>query len=130
MTTLIGVFAGSVVSRRAQDRSWNRDQQVAACLRVLQESSTALTGLSEMEASRPASAAQGMILLTTVDWDPWNEALSLINVVADRDIADVAFNAAHLARLDEASAIDLGFPHEFLARNRSAMFGDLKIETR
>ncbi|WP_369696709.1 aldo/keto reductase [Streptomyces sp. XD-27] len=43
---------------------------------------------------------------------------------------DVAFDAAHLARLDEASAIDLGFPHEFLARNRSAMFGGLKVETR
>ncbi|MFE1775419.1 hypothetical protein [Streptomyces sp. NPDC059008] len=90
MTTLIGVFAGSVVSRRAQDRSWNRDQQVAACLRVLQESSVALTGLSVMEAHRPASAPQGMVVSTTVDWNPWNEAISLVNVVADRDIAEAA----------------------------------------
>ncbi|KPC60680.1 aldo/keto reductase [Streptomyces chattanoogensis] len=43
---------------------------------------------------------------------------------------DVAFDAAHLARLDEASAIDLGFPHELLARNRNTMFGDLKVESR
>ncbi|AJT69994.1 hypothetical protein T261_8401 [Streptomyces lydicus] len=43
---------------------------------------------------------------------------------------DIAFDAAHLARLNEASAIGLGFPHEFLARNRSAMFGGLKVETR
>jgi hypothetical protein len=35
-------------------------------------------------------------------------------------------------RLDEASAIDLGFPHAFLQRalTRNVMFGDLKIEAR
>ena len=35
-------------------------------------------------------------------------------------------------RLDEASAIDLGFPHAFLQRplTRGVMFGDLKIEGR
>jgi aryl-alcohol dehydrogenase-like predicted oxidoreductase len=36
-----------------------------------------------------------------------------------------------LARLDEASAIELGFPHEFLARptTRNNIFGDIKLET-
>ncbi|MBF6328083.1 aldo/keto reductase [Nocardia transvalensis] len=43
---------------------------------------------------------------------------------------DVEFDAAHLARLGEASAIDLGFPHEFLARNRSADFRGMTVEPR
>jgi aryl-alcohol dehydrogenase-like predicted oxidoreductase len=36
-----------------------------------------------------------------------------------------------LASLAEASAIELGFPHEFLARpmTRNVMFGDIKLET-
>ncbi|MCM6775262.1 aldo/keto reductase [Nocardia sp. CDC159] len=43
---------------------------------------------------------------------------------------DVEFDPAHLARLDEASAIDLGFPHEFLARNRIAHRAGMKVELR
>ncbi|MFD9903601.1 aldo/keto reductase [Streptomyces sp. NPDC059063] len=45
---------------------------------------------------------------------------------------EVDFTAAHLARLDEASAIGLGFPHELLARDTTVALtrGDLKIETR
>jgi aryl-alcohol dehydrogenase-like predicted oxidoreductase len=37
-----------------------------------------------------------------------------------------------LASLEEASAIELGFPHEFLARpmTRNVMFGDIKLEAR
>ncbi|QIS22347.1 aldo/keto reductase [Nocardia terpenica] len=45
---------------------------------------------------------------------------------------DVEFDATHLARLDEASAIELGFPHNMLARDmtRSVISGDLKLEPR
>ncbi|MBU3063523.1 aldo/keto reductase [Nocardia sp. NEAU-G5] len=45
---------------------------------------------------------------------------------------DIEFDAAHLSRLDEASAIDLGFPHNMLARDmtRSVISGDLKIQAR
>ena len=89
-TTLIGVFAGSVVSRRAQDRHWVRDQVAATCARVLRESSGVLVDLSEMEASRPDSVPQGVVLPTTIDWRPWNEALSMVNLVAEKDIADAA----------------------------------------
>jgi hypothetical protein len=37
-----------------------------------------------------------------------------------------------LASLEEASTVQLGFPHEFLARatTRHNMFGDIKLETR
>ncbi|NEW28110.1 aldo/keto reductase [Nocardia cyriacigeorgica] len=43
---------------------------------------------------------------------------------------DIEFDAAQLARLEQASAIELGFPHDFLARpmTREVTFGDLKIE--
>ncbi|MFI2282789.1 aldo/keto reductase [Nocardia beijingensis] len=45
---------------------------------------------------------------------------------------DVEFDAAQVARLEQASAVDLGFPHEFLNRpmTQSVTFGDLKIEGR
>lgn len=45
---------------------------------------------------------------------------------------DVDFTAAQLARLDAASAIDLGFPHGMLAsdRMRAVTHGEMKIEPR
>ncbi|HTY33219.1 aldo/keto reductase [Mycobacterium sp.] len=45
---------------------------------------------------------------------------------------EVDFTAAQLARLDDASAIALGFPHDILASDhiRNVTAGDLKIETR
>ncbi|MEU6227196.1 hypothetical protein [Streptomyces sp. NPDC047042] len=90
MTTLIGVFAGSVVGRRAQDRHWIREQQATACARVLRESSSVLVGLSDMDRDRPADLPQGVLAPTTVDWRPWNEALAIINLVARQDIAEAA----------------------------------------
>ncbi|MGW6290800.1 hypothetical protein [Streptomyces sp. NPDC055107] len=90
MTTLIGLVAGSVISRRTQDRHWVRDQVAATCARVLRESSSVLIDLNEMEAGRPETVPQGVVVPTTVDWRPWNEALSMVNLVADRDIAEAA----------------------------------------
>ncbi|MEV6170891.1 aldo/keto reductase [Streptomyces sp. NPDC051954] len=45
---------------------------------------------------------------------------------------EVGFTAAQLARLHEASAIGLGFPHDMLASDhiRKVTAGDLKIDTR
>ncbi|MGW1867072.1 aldo/keto reductase [Streptomyces mauvecolor] len=45
---------------------------------------------------------------------------------------DVDFTAAQLARLDEAGAIGLGFPHDMLAGDTGRAFtrGDLKVEPR
>jgi hypothetical protein len=49
-----------------------------------------------------------------------------------RAALDVGFTAAQLARLDTASAIGLGFPHDMLAgaRIRRVTAGDPKIEYR
>jgi aryl-alcohol dehydrogenase-like predicted oxidoreductase len=45
---------------------------------------------------------------------------------------EVGFTAAQLARLDEVSAIDLGFPHAMLASDhiRNVTAGELRIEAR
>ncbi|TVT51355.1 aldo/keto reductase [Amycolatopsis rhizosphaerae] len=45
---------------------------------------------------------------------------------------EVDFTASQLARLDEASAIELGAPHDLLASDhiRAVLKGELKIETR
>jgi aryl-alcohol dehydrogenase-like predicted oxidoreductase len=45
---------------------------------------------------------------------------------------EVDLTAAHLARLDEAGAIELGYPHDMLAGDhiRAVTRGDLKIESR
>ena len=43
---------------------------------------------------------------------------------------DLSFTEGALAELDEVSAIELGFPHDFLARpmTRNVMFGDVRLE--
>ncbi|MFH8587350.1 aldo/keto reductase [Streptomyces celluloflavus] len=45
---------------------------------------------------------------------------------------DVGFTAAQLARLDAASAVGLGYPHDMLASDMGRAFaqGDLKVEAR
>ncbi|MFI6978508.1 aldo/keto reductase [Embleya sp. NPDC050154] len=45
---------------------------------------------------------------------------------------EVDFTTAQPARLDEAGAIELGFPHEMFAGDvaRTLIRGDLKVETR
>jgi hypothetical protein len=45
---------------------------------------------------------------------------------------EVEFTAAQLTRLDEAAAIKLGYPHDFLAGDfaRTQTQGDLKVEVR
>ncbi|UMO99796.1 aldo/keto reductase [Amycolatopsis sp. EV170708-02-1] len=45
---------------------------------------------------------------------------------------EVELTASHLARLDEASAIELGFPHDTLAKSSTLAFtrGDMTIEPR
>jgi aryl-alcohol dehydrogenase-like predicted oxidoreductase len=44
---------------------------------------------------------------------------------------DVVLDESQAARLEAASAIELGFPHDFLARpmTRQVMFGNLRLDT-
>ncbi|GAA5074349.1 aldo/keto reductase [Streptomyces similanensis] len=52
-------------------------------------------------------------------------------LVGNLGALDVDFTADQLSRLDEASAIDLGYPHDLLASDhiRTVVGGDLRIET-
>jgi hypothetical protein len=45
---------------------------------------------------------------------------------------EVDFDAQQLTRLEQASAVDLGFPHEFLNRpmTQNVTFGDLTVQGR
>ncbi|MCP2163175.1 aldo/keto reductase [Goodfellowiella coeruleoviolacea] len=53
-------------------------------------------------------------------------------LVGNLGALEVDFTASQLARLDQASAIDLGYPHDLLASDhiRNVLKGDLKIEDR
>ncbi|MFG1804972.1 hypothetical protein [Streptomyces sp. NPDC049040] len=90
VTTLVGVVAGAAVGERSQDQHWTRDQVARACVRLLEESSQVFMGLVEMERARPASVPQGVVVPTALDWRPWNQALNMINLVADPGIVDAA----------------------------------------
>ncbi|MGW7104416.1 aldo/keto reductase [Streptomyces sp. NPDC054838] len=59
-------------------------------------------------------------------------ARTLAQLVDNLGALEVDFTASQLARLDGASAIGLGFPHDMLAsdRMRAVTHGDLKVETR
>lgn len=43
---------------------------------------------------------------------------------------DVEFTPEHLARLDAASAVPLGFPHDMLGSSNGISFGNVKVERR
>lgn len=87
LTTLLGVFAGSYVSGRTQrvQRSW--DRQTDACAQVLRESAAILVSLARV-ARQTASAPDPA---PGVDWRLWNDALAMVGLVADHDVAEAAF---------------------------------------
>jgi hypothetical protein len=95
LTTLLGVLVGGVVSNRSQRRHWSRDRQMEACAQVLRESSNVLIGLAAANGQRvnptPEQRAHPVAgLPSLVDWRPWNEALALVNLVADHRIVEAA----------------------------------------
>lgn len=59
-------------------------------------------------------------------------ARTLVQLEDNLGALEVDFTASQLVRLDEAGAIELGFPHAMLAgdRMRAVTHGDLKVETR
>lgn len=59
-------------------------------------------------------------------------ARTLAQLADNLGALEVDFTASQPARLDEAGAIELGFPHDMLAgdRMRAVTHGGLKVETR
>lgn len=90
LTTLLGVLLGSVLGSRSQTRQWSRDRQADACAEVLRESSNLLIELADLNGQRVDPASDGVRVRTPLDWKPWNEALAMVNLVADHEIVEAA----------------------------------------
>lgn len=90
LTTLLGVLAGSALSSRSQKRQWSRDRQADACAQVLRESSNVLIEFTRLIRQPVAPAPDGANVPTPMDWRPWNEALAMIDLVANHEIVEAA----------------------------------------
>jgi hypothetical protein len=90
LATLLGVLAGSLLSNRSQSRQWSRDRQADACAQVVRESSNLLIEFTKLVWQPPDPAADGMNVPTPIDWRPWNEALTVLDLVADHAIVEAA----------------------------------------
>jgi hypothetical protein len=90
LATLLGVLVGSVLSSRSQSEQWTRDRQADACAQVLRESFNILIEFTKLMWQQPAPAPDGANIPTPIDWRPWNEALTVIDLVADHAIVEAA----------------------------------------
>lgn len=90
LTTVLGVLVGSTLSSRSQQRQWSRDRQADACAQVLRESSNVMIEFTRLLRQRIEPAADGVSVPTPLDWRAWNEALVMIDLVADHDIVEAA----------------------------------------
>jgi aryl-alcohol dehydrogenase-like predicted oxidoreductase len=79
----------------------------------------------------PAQVAIAWTLRNPAVTAPIAGARTLAQLQDNLGALDVRFDEAQLARLEAASAIELGFPHDFLTRpmTRQVMFGNLRLET-
>ncbi|MEV0357746.1 aldo/keto reductase [Nocardia sp. NPDC050697] len=80
----------------------------------------------------PAQVALAWVLRQPGVTSPIVGARTLDQLTDNLGALEVEFSAEQLDRLERASAIELGFPHDFLRRpvTRSVTFGDLKVEER
>jgi hypothetical protein len=68
--TLLGAVTGGAISSRSQRRHWIRDKQVEACAAIVSESTRTQIALRRLWRHSEE-----------VDWNGWNQALSLISLV-------------------------------------------------
>jgi hypothetical protein len=71
LVTLLGAVTGGVIAGRSQKRHWIRDKQVDACAAIVAESTHAELAMRRLWRRDEK-----------VDWNPWNQALALISLVA------------------------------------------------
>ncbi|MGH3845886.1 MAG: aldo/keto reductase [Pseudonocardiaceae bacterium] len=78
----------------------------------------------------PSQVALAWTMLNPAVTAPIIGARTLAQFEDNLGALDVRFSDSQLVSLEKASAIQLGFPHEFLARpmKRGVMFGGVKIE--
>jgi hypothetical protein len=127
LTTLLGVVAGSYVSGRTQrvQRSW--DRQTDACAQVLRESAAILVALAQVAKERSRSPGA----VSDVDWRPWNDALAMVSLVAEHDIAQAAHAIdeqiwrSHIALVRGVSTPDRWFALRGAVEDRRQLFTEI-----
>ena len=77
VTTLIGVFVGSLLTRKTQQRQWLLDYQAQASSTFLRE---------YQKVSRAMRKSFESNSLPDLDWRPWNEAVTILSLVADQKV--------------------------------------------
>jgi hypothetical protein len=97
----VGVIVGGVVTRRAQDRQWLRDKQLAAYEELLRQYSRFAMELKRAHAGRRPEE---------YDWAEWSAALVSASLVAPSDVA-VAIDGFGRA-IDPFLAVVAGNPVE------------------
>ncbi|MFB7122529.1 hypothetical protein [Kitasatospora sp. NPDC056273] len=78
LSATAGVLVGGIVTRRAQDRHWSRDQQLAAYRELLGH----YAGFT-MELRRAHGERRGW----DYDWGAWSAALMHASLIAPREVA-------------------------------------------
>src|SRR6266545_3548677 len=79
VSATVGVVVGVVLSRRAQDRHWLRDQQLAAYQELMRQYATFVMTLKRAHADRSG---------WDCDWAVWSAALTSASLVAPAEVAD------------------------------------------
>lgn len=125
---------GAVEAGRSAAEGTRRD--VAAANGALSERGLAIAQAVQVVAKQagrtPSQIALAWTLLNPAVTAPLIGARTLAQLKDNLGAMDVVFDDAHRAQLEEASAITLGFPHEFLARpmTQAIMTGGLNIARR
>jgi aryl-alcohol dehydrogenase-like predicted oxidoreductase len=111
-------------------------KNVAAANGALSERGLAIADVVKKVAAEigvsPSQAALAWTLVNPGVTSPIVGARTLAQLEDNLGALDVQFTEGQLAALGEASAIDLGFPHDMLARpmTRTVVMGDVKIAPR
>jgi hypothetical protein len=78
LSVMVGVILGGVLTRRAQDRHWLRDKQLAAYQELLRQYATFAMILKRAHGSRSG---------WDYDWAVWSAALTSASLVAPVEVA-------------------------------------------
>jgi aryl-alcohol dehydrogenase-like predicted oxidoreductase len=108
-------------------------KNIAAASGALTERGLAIADVVKTVAAEigttPAQVALAWTLLNPAVTAPIIGARTLKQLEDNLGALDVRLTDAQRARLERASAVELGFPHDFMARplTRNVVFGDVKI---
>ncbi|WP_371502659.1 hypothetical protein OG871_36285 [Kitasatospora sp. NBC_00374] len=86
LSATIGVVVGGIVTRRAQDRQWLRDQQLAAYQELFLHYAK-----FTMEIGRAHADRRGW----DYDWGEWSAVLTRVSLVAPNDVATAIDEFGH-----------------------------------